>query len=117
MHDCGSMLGSGAVIVFDETDCMVRAAARIAEFFEHESCGKCTPCREGTGWLRAILDRIEQGEATSEDLPLLIDIARNMQGICFCPLGDSAASSAINFSLNYRAEFEAHITQKGCPLK
>jgi NADH-quinone oxidoreductase subunit F len=110
----GTMLGSGGVIVMDETTCMVRASLRITLFFEHESCGKCTPCREGCGWLRSILDRIEHGEGKREDLDLLVEIAGNMEGNCFCALGDSAAVSMKSFLDNYREEFEAHIEQQRC---
>jgi len=117
MHDCGSMLGSGAVIVFDEDDCMVRASARTAEFFEHESCGKCTPCREGTGWLRAILYRIERGQGNERDLDMLEEVADNMQGKCFCALGDGAAMAARQFLLKYRADFEAHVNGGRCPFE
>lgn len=117
MHDCGSMLGSGAVIVFDEDDCMVRASARTAMFFEHESCGKCTPCREGTGWLRAILYRIEQGQGNERDLDLISQISDNIQGNCFCALGDGAAMAASTFLDKYRGEFEAHVTKGRCPFE
>lgn len=112
----GSMLGSGAVVVFDETACMVNTAKRIARFFEVESCGKCTPCREGTGWLRAVLEKIEAGHAKPRDLDLLLDIADNIGGKCFCALGDGAASSAINFVRHFRPEFEAHIKEKRCVI-
>jgi NADH-quinone oxidoreductase subunit F len=112
--ECRSMLGSGAVIVFDETACMVSTAYRIARFFEHESCGKCTPCREGTGWLRAVLGRVEDGKGKEGDMALLKDIAGNMEGKCFCALGESAAMSAVNFMENFRGEFDAHIREKQC---
>jgi NADH-quinone oxidoreductase subunit F len=117
MHDCGTMLGSGAVIVFDEEDCMVRVSARTAAFFEHESCGKCTPCREGTGWLRAILQRVEKGEGNERDLSLLEAVSDNIEGKCFCALGDGAAMAARQFLKIYREEFEAHIKGGQCPFK
>ncbi len=110
----GSMLGSGAVIVMDETVCLVKVCYRALKFFEHESCGKCTPCREGTGWLRRILGRIEGGEGMDGDVDLLLAIAGNIIGKTFCPLGDGAASVVQNFIKHFRPEFEAHIKNKGC---
>ena len=117
VSECGSMLGSGAVIVFDETTCMVRVAMRIARFFEHESCGKCTPCREGCGWLRAILERIENGNGHMRDLDLLLEVADNIEGRSFCALGDGASMSARSFVYSYRSEFEAHIKEQRCAFK
>jgi NADH-quinone oxidoreductase subunit F len=113
---CGSMLGSGAVIVFDEDTCMVSVALRTAYFFEHESCGKCTPCREGCGWLRNVLHRIEHGQGHARDLDMLMDIADNMTGKCFCALGEGAADAARHFLTRYRAEFEAHIKNAACTI-
>ncbi|MDA8078055.1 MAG: NADH-quinone oxidoreductase subunit NuoF [Nitrospiraceae bacterium] len=110
----GSMLGSGAVIVMDETVCLVKVCYRALKFFEHESCGKCTPCREGTGWLRSILGRIESGEGMEGDVDLLLSVAGNIIGKTFCPLGDGAASVTQNFIKHFRPEFEAHIKNKGC---
>lgn len=110
----GSMLGSGAVIVFDDSVCMVKVCYRALKFFEHESCGKCTPCREGTGWLRSILGRIENGEGKMEDIDKLVDVAGNIAGKTFCPLGDGAASVAQNFVNNFREEFEEHIKSGKC---
>lgn len=110
----GSMLGSGAVIVFDDSVCMVKVCYRALKFFEHESCGKCTPCREGTGWLRSILGRIENGEGKMEDIDKLVDVAGNIAGKTFCPLGDGAASVAQNFVNNFREEFEEHIQSGKC---
>lgn len=110
----GSMLGSGAVIVFDETTCLVRVCHRAMKFFEHESCGKCIPCREGTGWLRSILGRIESGKGSREDLDLIADVAGNMAGKTFCPLGDGAASVAQTFLKHFRPEFEEHISAGKC---
>lgn len=117
MHECGTMLGSGAVIIFDEDDCMVRASARTAAFFEHESCGKCTPCREGTGWLRAILYRIEKGEGNNRDLELIEEVSDNMEGKCFCALGDGAAMAARQFLVKYRDEFLKHVRDGRCPFE
>jgi NADH-quinone oxidoreductase subunit F len=112
----GSMLGSGAVIVMDETVCMVKVCHRALKFFEHESCGKCTPCREGTGWLRAILERIENGKGTDGDIDLMLAVAGNMIGKTFCPLGDGAASVVQNFIKHFRPEFEDHIREKKCTV-
>jgi NADH-quinone oxidoreductase subunit F len=117
---CGgpmSILGSGAIIVFNEDKCMVATAWRIAKFFAHESCGKCTPCREGTDWIRAVLLRVEQGLANMDDLKTLRDVCNNIEGNSFCALGDSAAISAISFLDNFADEFEAHINEKRCPFK
>jgi len=105
----GSMLGSGAVMVFDDSTCLVKVSLRALKFFEHESCGKCTPCREGTGWLRAILERIENGAGRPEDIHLLEDVSLNIAGKTFCPLGDGAASVVLNFIKHFKREFEDHI--------
>jgi NADH-quinone oxidoreductase subunit F len=113
----GSMLGSGAVIVMDETTCIVKVAARAMQFYEHESCGKCTPCREGTGWLRSILERMESGGGRSDDLELLEDVARNIAGKTFCPLGDAAATVVLSFLKDFRREFAGHIEAGQCPLE
>jgi NADH-quinone oxidoreductase subunit F len=110
----GSMLGSGGVMVFDETTCLVRVCYRAIKFFEHESCGKCTPCREGTGWLSSILGRIEKGMGREGDIDLLLDVAGNMSGKTFCPLGDGAAMVVQGFIRHFRAEFEEHIIDKRC---
>ncbi len=113
VQKAGSMLGSGAVMVFDEDTCIVRVALRTLEFFEHESCGKCTPCREGTGWLKAILERIETKQGHGGDIQLLEDVCRNIAGNTFCPLGDGAASAALGFIRHFREEFTEHI-RSGC---
>lgn len=110
----GSMLGSGAVMVFDESVCLVKVTLRALRFFEHESCGKCTPCREGTGWLRHILGRIETGKGRGEDIELLREIATNMAGKTFCPLGDGAAGVVLNFIKHFSGEFNHHIEHKKC---
>ena len=110
----GSMLGSGAVIVMDETRCMVKAAERLAYFYYEESCGQCTPCREGTGWLYRIIHRIEHGEGRAEDLDLLNSLADNIQGRTICALGDAAAMPVRAFVKHYRSEFEHHIKHKHC---
>ncbi len=110
----GSMLGSGAVIVMDEDTCMVRAAERLAYFYYEESCGQCTPCREGTGWLYRIIHRIEHGLGRQEDLDLLLNLADQIQGRTICALGDAAAMPVRAFVKNYREEFEYHISHKHC---
>ncbi len=110
----GFMLGSGAVIVMDETVCMVRALERLSYFYHEESCGQCTPCREGTGWLYRIVHRIEQGQGRAEDLDLLLSLTDNIQGRTICALGDAAAMPVRSFVNAFRAEFEYHITHKRC---
>ena len=110
----GSMLGSGAVIVMDETRCMVKSLLRLAYFYFEESCGQCTPCREGTGWLWRVLHRIEHGEGRQEDLDLLNSLADNIQGRTICALGDAAAMPVRAFIKHYRDEFQHHIDHKRC---
>ena len=111
----GSMLGSGAVVVMDETTSMVSMLRRISRFYYAESCGQCTPCREGTGWLYRMLCRIEQGEGTMTDLDMLVDIANNIEGRTICALGDAAAWPVQSFLKHYREEFEYHIEHRGFP--
>jgi NADH-quinone oxidoreductase subunit F len=113
----GSFLGSGAVIVMDEDTCMVKAAERLAYFYFEESCGQCTPCREGTGWLYRIIHRIEHGEGRQEDLELLLNLADNIQGRTICALGDAAAMPTRAFVKVYRNEFQHHIDHKCCTVK
>ena len=110
----GSMLGSGAVIVMDEDTCMVKAAERLAYFYFEESCGQCTPCREGTGWLYRIVNRIEHGKGKQEDLDLLDNIANNIQGRTICALGDAAAMPVRAMIQHFREEFVYHIEHKKC---
>lgn len=114
MPKFGSMLGSGAVIVMDETVCMVKVAYRALKFFEHESCGKCTPCREGTDWLRKILERIEHGKGRKGDIELLSEVVGIIQGRTFCPLGDSAAGLVESMLEHFKNEFEEHIETGKC---
>ncbi len=114
MPKAGSMLGSGAVIVMDESVCMVKVTYRAMKFFEHESCGKCTPCREGTEWLRKILGRLENAQGRDGDIELLIDVAGVMNGRTFCPLGDGAAGVVTGMIKYFRNEFEEHIKDKKC---
>src|SRR5471030_1780961 len=110
----GSMLGSGAVIVMDETTCMVRALERLSYFYFEESCGQCTPCREGTGWLYRVVHRIETGQGKMEDLALLDNVADNIAGRTICALGDAAALPVKSFLKHYRHEFVHHIEHKHC---
>jgi NADH-quinone oxidoreductase subunit F len=110
----GSMLGSGAVIVMNETRCMVKCLLRLAYFYYEESCGQCTPCREGTGWLYRVIDRIEHGQGKPADLDLLNDVADNIQGRTICALGDAAAMPVRAFIKHYRDEFQHHIDHKQC---
>ena len=116
MADAGTMLGTRAIQLFDETTCVVRAVLRWTEFYKHESCGKCTPCREGTWWLVQTLAAIEQGKGQESDLDLLLDQCDNILGRSFCALGDGA-TSPISSSIKYfRDEYLAHLTHGGCPL-
>ena len=116
MQAAGSMLGSGGVIVMDDSTCMVQAAWNVARFYAHESCGQCTPCREGCHWMEKIFRRIESGEGEKGDLDLVLNISGNITGNTICPFGDAAAWPAAAFIKKYRAEFEAHITQKKCTV-
>lgn len=110
----GSMLGSGAVIVMDESVCMVKALERLSYFYFEESCGQCTPCREGTGWLYRVIHRIEQGQGRQEDLDLLMSVTENIMGRTICALGDAAAMPVRGFLKHYKNEFEYHIENKKC---
>ena len=117
-YDCiakaGSMLGSGAVIVMDETTCMVRALERLSYFYFEESCGQCTPCREGTGWMYRMVHRIEHGKGRQEDLDLLTNVADNIAGRTICALGDAAALPVKSFLNHFRDEFQYHVDHKRC---
>jgi NADH-quinone oxidoreductase subunit F len=110
----GSMLGSGAVIIMDDTTCMVRALRRLSYFYYEESCGQCTPCREGTGWLFRLVDRIETGRGKPEDLDLLTSVSDNIMGRTICALGDAAALPVKSFVQHFRDEFAYHIEHKQC---
>ena len=110
----GSMLGSGGVIVLNETRCMVKSLLRLSYFYYDESCGQCTPCREGTGWMYRIVRRIEQGEGRMEDLELLDSVAGNIMGRTICALGEAAATPVRSFLTHFRSEFEYHIEHKTC---
>lgn len=110
----GSMLGSGAVIVMNDTRCMVKSLLRLSYFYFEESCGQCTPCREGTGWLYRMVNRIEHGQGRPEDLDLLDSVAGNIMGRTICALGDAAAMPVRGFLKHYRDEFAHHIEHKRC---
>ena len=112
----GSMLGSGAVIVMDETRCMVKSLLRLSYFYAHESCGQCTPCREGTGWLFKMVERIEHGHGRPDDLALLDNVAENIMGRTICALGDAAAMPVRGMLKHFRDEFAHHIEHKTCKV-
>ena len=112
----GSQLGTRSLQIFDETACVVRAVLRWTEFYQHESCGKCTPCREGTFWMVRILDRLEHGKGTDEDLDKLLDICDNINGRAFCPLGDGATPPVTSGIQYFRDEFMQHQKEGGCPF-
>jgi len=116
MAAAGTLLGSGGVIVMDDSTCMVKAAWNIARFYAHESCGQCTPCREGCHWLQKVFWRIESGEATEGDLDLILSVSDRIMGNTICPFGDAAAMPAGAFIEKYRDEFEQHIKEKKCTV-
>ena len=109
-------MGSAGIIVLDDRCCIVQLGIRFSEFYEHESCGKCTPCREGTRWLTAILRKIEDGRATQGELDLLLDVCDRINGKCLCPLGDSDAIIVASYVAKFRDEFQAHLDGGGCPF-
>ena len=115
--EAGSALGTRGLQIFDETTCVVRAIARWTAFYEHESCGKCTPCREGTYWLRQILDRIEAGQGVPQDLETLMDVCENILGRAFCALGDGATFPITSGVTAFHDEFAAHISEGRCPFE
>jgi NADH-quinone oxidoreductase subunit F len=116
MAKAGSMLGSGAVIVIDDRCCMVQLGLRVAQFYQHESCGKCTPCREGVRWMVDILRRIEAGHASQGELDLLLSVCDRILGKCLCPLGDAAAMPVASYVAKFRDEYQRHIDEGGCPF-
>ncbi|PIE65496.1 MAG: NADH-quinone oxidoreductase subunit F [Deltaproteobacteria bacterium] len=116
IRDAGSMLGTLGVIVFAEGTCMVRALQRISHFYAHESCGQCTPCRSGTGWMARIVDDLEAGRGRQEDLDILVDIANQIAGKTICALGDAAAFPVLSFVQKFKGEFQAHMDHRGCPI-
>ncbi|MGE5264833.1 MAG: NADH-quinone oxidoreductase subunit NuoF [Acidobacteriota bacterium] len=113
----GSLLGSASVIVLDEDTCVVWAAKKMVRFFEHESCGKCTPCREGTYWMSRVLERIDDGVGTLADVGLVENVANQMQGRTLCPLGDFSTSPVLGSVKIFREEYERHIKEHGCWAK
>jgi NADH-quinone oxidoreductase subunit F len=117
MTKAGSMMGSSAVIVLDETMCIVRFALRVIKFYQHESCGWCIPCREGTDWLKKSLTRLHAGHGVEKDIDNIRYLAENMLGRTFCPLGDAAAMPIISYVQKFRSEFEDHLNGKPCPFE
>lgn len=115
MRAAGTMAGTGGIMVIDSDTCMVRMAARTAHFYAHESCGQCTPCREGTGWVARILDQIEAGLGSEDDLQLLLDICDNVEGNTICPLGDAMAGPVRSYVQKFADEFRRHIELGCCP--
>ena len=113
----GTMAGSGGVIVIDETACIVEVAARLLKFYEHESCGQCSQCREGSHWLARMFQRIEEGGGTDADLDMIAGICSNMAGQTICAFADAVTGPALSSVRKFRAEFEAHVRQGCCPLK
>jgi len=116
MAQAGTMLGSGGVVVIDDRACMVQLGLRVAQFYMHESCGKCTPCREGTRWMVQILEAIEEGRATHAQLDLLLSVCDRILGKCLCPLGDAAAMPVASYVDKFRDEFRRHIEEGSCPF-
>jgi len=112
----GTAIGSAAVIAIDDRCCMVQLAVRVSQFYQHESCGKCTPCRVGTKWLTEILQKIEDGRGTQADMDLLVSVAERINGKCLCPLGDSDAIAVMSYFDKFRDEFQAHVDQGCCPF-
>ncbi len=113
----GTMAGSGAVIVMDDTTCMVKVLRVLSSFFAHESCGQCTPCREGSAWLSKIIERLERGEGTQADLDLLFDITDNMKGKTICVFSDAAAAPVESIVKKFREEFEQHLADRACRIE
>ena len=116
MMKAGTMLGSGGVIVLDDHQCIVKFALRTIKFYQHESCGWCIPCREGTDWLNKTLVRFHAGAGVKKDIDNMQYLAENMLGRTFCPLGDAAAMPIIAFVKKFREEFEAHLEGRPCPF-
>jgi NADH-quinone oxidoreductase subunit F len=109
-------MGSAGIVCLDDRCCMVQLGIRVSEFYEHESCGKCTPCREGTRWMTQILRKLEAGDGTQSELDLLLDVCDRINGKCLCPLGETAAIAVASYVDKFRAEFQAHIDRGGCPF-
>jgi NADH-quinone oxidoreductase subunit F len=113
----GSMAGSGAVIVIDDDQCLVEYTSRLADFYYRESCGKCTPCREGTYWLHRMLRRIEAGGGRPEDVELIVRVCNNIDGKVLCALGEAAAWPIRSSVQQFKADYVAHVEAHGCPFK
>jgi NADH-quinone oxidoreductase subunit F len=113
----GTLLGSAGVVVMDSGTCMVGALLNLAQFYAHESCGQCTPCREGTGWFVKVLERMERGDGRREDVDLLIDVAGRVEGNTICPFGEAIAWPIDSYVKTFREEFLEHVARRGCPLK
>ena len=116
LAQAGTMIGSAAVIAIDDRCCMVQLGIRVSQFYEHESCGKCTPCREGTRWMTQILRRLEAGDAEQHELDLLLDVCDRINGKCLCPLGETAAIAVASYVDKFRGEFQQHVDEGGCPF-
>src|SRR5205823_6006138 len=114
--EAGSQLGAAAVIVIDDRACMVQLALRSTQFYMHESCGKCTPCREGTRWMTQLLQKLEDGRAEQSELDLLLSVCDRVLGKCLCALGDFAAGPVVEYVRNFREEFQRHIDESACPF-
>src|SRR5262249_29258854 len=117
VQKAGSFLGSAGIMVMDDTVCMVQTTLTLERFFHHGSCGQCTPCREGTGWVHNVLEKLEHGRASPSDVDLLLNIAGNMMGNTICALADAAAMPVRAFVTKYRAEFDQHARLGYCPFK
>jgi NADH-quinone oxidoreductase subunit F len=117
LQKLNTAMGSAGVVALDERVCMVQLGIRISEFYEHESCGKCTPCREGTRWMTAILRKLEAGEASEGELDLLLSVCDRINGKCLCPLGETAAVAVASYVDKFRDEFVAHLDGGGCPFE
>ncbi len=116
MQEAGTMLGSGAIVVMNDTVCIPKALAVLTRFYHHESCGQCTPCREGTGWLDKLMWNIIEGKGKKSDLDILVDVANNMMGRTICPLADAAAMPVVSYVKKFREEFEKYIELGKCPF-
>src|SRR6266496_254762 len=112
----GTAMGSAGIVCLDDRVCMVQLGIRVSEFYEHESCGKCTPCREGTRWMTAILRKLEAGDASQAELDLLLSVCDRIIGKCLCPLGDTAAMAVASYVDKFRDEFQAHVDRGACPF-
>ena len=110
----GSMMGSAGTIVMDDSTCMVWMAQRLTYFYKHESCGKCSPCREGTGWMLRLLTKIEEGQATEKDLDFLWTVCDSIGGKTLCPFGDAAIAPPQSTLKKFRDEYDYHVREKGC---